>query len=137
MKQPEEILQNDFLRETLGATSTICPSPEFSANVMRAVEAEAVQQALLSAPLISRQVWQRLGFGIGVILLFPFIIGFLTATSWSEFVHTITSFTFSQSLIASASQLGFVDYLPKLVVITIMCTLILLADKLFQRYQSK
>lgn len=137
MKPPEEILKDDFLKETLGATSSICPGIEFTINVMRAVEAEATQQALLSAPLISRQVWQRLGFGIGFLLLFPFIIGFITDTNWSEFKQAVTTFALSENLTAPADKLGISTYLPKLAVISVICMIILFTDKFCQRYVSK
>jgi hypothetical protein len=138
MKEEERMMKDDFLREMLQEKIAPVPSAEFTANVMRAVEAEAARLRLLTAPLISRRVWQRLGLAIGLILLFPLLIGLISSNRWSELSQALTTFPLPQNIKLAAAEISAqVIYLPKLAVITASCLIILLLDKLCQRLLSK
>ena len=138
MKEREEIMWDDFLREEMRQTVAPAPSAEFMATVMQAVEAEAARQRMLMEPLISRRVWQRVGFGIGLVLLFPLLVGLTFSNLWSELTLTLAAFSLPENMntvfSGTSSSAG---YLPKLPVIAGSCFVILLLDKFCQRLISK
>lgn len=137
MREPEEIPADAFLKKMLAERPNILPTAAFTANVMQAVEAEAARQQLLYKPLIPQRLWRRLGFAIGFMLLFPFVVGLITSASWSEWAHALTTFSLPDVLKITTESAATLGYLPKLAAIAGICLVILLLDKVYQRFNSR
>lgn len=138
MKEQPGLPHDLFLNQMLPEIANPAPSVRFKTNVMQAITAAESNQARLSKPLISRQVWQRLSLGIGLLLLLPLGVAIFYLNRWSEIFQVGIALSLSERIALPTSGLpSLISCLPQVAVITGVCFVILLLDRFCQRLQSR